>query len=80
MRISSKYLKLIGGSLIVGGGLIFYPFFDMVVKSSLSNPDTLENISITLHVFFFTTWLIIEIPAIALIILGIFCLKKSNQR
>lgn len=76
--MKSKYQKLIGYGLFVGGLLWFFPFLYMVIPASLVNPDILENIFITLHVFFFTTWWMFHIPAYILIISGILLIKSEK--
>jgi len=79
--ITIKQRKLIGVILIGCGVLVFYPFLQMSIRAALDNPNILENISITFHVFFFTTWLFFHIPAYVLIILGIYFLtKKENNK
>ncbi len=55
MTITIKQRKLIGLTLIDCGVLVFYPFLQMSIRAALDNPNILENLSITLHVFFFTT-------------------------
>jgi len=77
--ISIRQKNLIGYILISIGLVTFIPFGEMAIRASLANPDALQNIFITLHVFFFTTWIIIHIPGFILIGIGIYLLLKNSR-
>lgn len=79
MSLTKTQTRIISLILFGLAIIIFTPFLDMNIKALSVSDNISRYLFETMHVFFFTTWLYIHIPAFVLIGLGIYFLRKSRN-